>query len=103
MKYCFLVLFLSVAFLAAAQDQTPTPPLPPGNPEHKELPEGEFCVTDNPLVPMPDGGHACECHTHRQCTIDQGTGERVVIESATCLQYCFKDHCHCAMHCPDTH
>lgn len=101
MKLLFMALFLSVAFLAAAQDQTPSPPLPPGNPDHVEP---DFnCVTETPLTPAPDGARACACHEHRQCSIDQGTGERVVVESATCLSYCFKSHCHCALHCPDTH
>ncbi len=70
---------------------------PPGNPEHKEPPPGEFCQHGG------DAAHSCTCH--RECKdsdeLDENgepTGRRrtdVTEDTAKCRSSCFKSHCHC--------
>lgn len=92
------VLFLGLAIALLVQQDEPWTPAP-GNPGHRRPPEGWHCFTDSPVAPAPEG-HACDCH--KACHIDQGTGDRIIVEDPKCVVHCYRDNCRCAYTCPDT-
>lgn len=72
----------------AAQEIPPMPP--PGNPDHKEPPEGAFCNRS------PHPARSCKCHA---ICVEDAEGKVTIQEDPKCRAWCFKKHCHCPAEC----
>ena len=95
----YAILVFAVAVSLAAQ-QPPDDNWVPGNPDHVKPEEGTFCHTPAPFAD-PDAKD-CDCHTHKSCSIDSETGQRVITEHPKCKHYCWANQCACIVTCPDT-
>jgi hypothetical protein len=97
---------LVVMLALAAQDRPiPDPMPPPGNPNHEDIAEGNFC--HHPIEGHPDPAHDCACTP--TCSLqdvdhdEDGNidGQQYVrSESVMCRAWCHKTHCHCPDPCP---